>query len=213
MQATAASKHSYLPKHDASRVPAATSTHPRQQRLDAHIGHADDVFAVLRPIEEGNAVRPLHDGGGRVAEELGLGPQLAADDDVVVDRDKVEGGDGRVVGDLLGDVEAAGAVGVVVPTAENLAQDRVVSGPSLAELRLVVKTNGFLTPEVASFVKSEAQRAKLTLGLDMPPCELLRASVGMLLMTARTHVALEDGQKASFRVWIRPLVKHQVCVG
>lgn len=42
--------------------------------------------------------------------------------------DVEEGGDGRVVGDLLRDVEALCAVGVVVATSKEFTQNGIISG-------------------------------------------------------------------------------------
>jgi hypothetical protein len=95
-----------------------------------HVRHGDDILAVLLSIQESYPVGALHDGGGRVAQKLGLGPQLASNDDIVVHRDVVESRDGRVMRDLLCDVEPDCAVWVVVATPEDFAQDRIVSAKS-----------------------------------------------------------------------------------
>ncbi len=141
----------------------ASDTSAKRER--GGIGHNPSALAdygaagrvrtfVLRATEEVHPVLALHRRGHGVTEELGLWPELADNSYLVLGRDVIERGYGRVVGNcedergvrircperdentmwvgrsaltLFCDVEPARAVGVVISTTEELAQDGVVS--------------------------------------------------------------------------------------
>lgn len=67
-----------LSEHDPASVlkrraseRSARAKEERKSETD-HVGHADLVLAILRPVHQDDAVFSVHDGHRRVSEELGL---------------------------------------------------------------------------------------------------------------------------------------------
>lgn len=98
-----------------------------KEGLNPHIRHRNHILPILGPVPKHELARPLHDRRSRISQELGLRPQLATDLELIERRRVVECRDRRMVGDLLGYVVAVRAIGVVVATAEELAEDGVIA--------------------------------------------------------------------------------------
>lgn len=79
----------------------------------------------LVAVQEAHDGNTLHEASDRVSEELAAWLECAVDADVVFGGHHEVAGLGRVVRRLLGNVVAAGAIGIVPVTSKGFAEDGV----------------------------------------------------------------------------------------